>query len=68
MALMKYEDVGLAYYNEQDNAHRVLTHENNADLKERVEAVEKKSKNPYRDAYLWIKGELLDVQGMYDCL
>lgn len=68
MALMKYEEVGLAYYTDQDSNQRVLTHGNNADLKERVENAEKKAKNPYRDAYIWMKGELLDVQGMFDCL
>ena len=68
MALMKYEEVGLAYYTDQDQAQRILTGENNADLKERVEKAEKKAKNPYRDAYIWMKGEFLDVQGMYDCL
>ena len=68
MALMKYEEVGLAYYTDQDAAQRILTNESNADLKERVEKAEKKAKNPYRDAYIWMKGEYLDVQGMYDCL
>ena len=68
MALMKYEEVGLAYYTDQDNAQRILTNENNTDLKERGEKAEKKAKNPYRDAYIWMKGEFLDVQGMYDCL
>ena len=28
----------------------------------------KKVKNPYKDAYIWLKGEFLDVSGMYDCL
>ena len=46
----------------------MLTNESNSDLKERVQKSEKKAKNPYRDAYIWMKGEYLDVQGMYDCL
>jgi len=68
MALMKYEEVGLAYYSDQDTAARILTNTNNTDLKEKVAKTEKKAKNPYRDAYIWMKGEYLDVQGMYDCL
>ena len=36
LALMKYEEVGLAYYTDQDGAQRILTNESNADLKERV--------------------------------
>jgi hypothetical protein len=45
-----------------------MTHPNCEDLKERVSQNVKKTKNPYRDAYLWLKGEFLDVQGMYDSL
>lgn len=32
------------------------------------EASLKNWKNPYRDAYYWIKGELLDIKGMNDAL
>ena len=63
-ALMKYEEVGLAYYTDQDTAQRILTNESNADLKDRLQKSETKAKNPYRDAYIWMKGEYLDVQGM----
>ncbi len=24
--------------------------------------------NPYKEAYLWIKGELLDLKGIYEAL
>lgn len=67
-ALMKYEEVGLAYYSDQDSGARILTNQSNAELKDKVQKTEKKAKNPYRDAYIWMKGEYLDVQGMYDCL
>ena len=66
--LMKYEDIATAYYSDQDYNKRILTHPNCEDLKERVSTNVKKTKNPYRDAYLWLKGEFLDVQGMYDSL
>ena len=65
---MKYEEVGLAYYSDQDSGSRILTNASNAELKDKVQKTEKKAKNPYRDAYIWMKGEYLDVQGMYDCL
>ena len=45
-----------------------MTHPTAEDLKEKLATNLKKVKNPYRDAYLWIKGEFLDVQGMYDCI
>lgn len=66
--LMKYEDVAIAYYSDQDYNKRTLTNPAADDLKERITTDTQKIKNPYRDAYLWLKGELLDVQGMYDSL
>jgi hypothetical protein len=66
--LMRYEDVGVNYYSDQDQNKRILTHPNASDLKERIEENAQKWKNPYKDAYLWLKGEFLDVQGMYDAL
>jgi hypothetical protein len=66
--LMKFEDVGIAYYSDTDYKKRILTHPDISDLKEKIDEETKKFKNPYRDAYLWLKGELLDVQGMYSAL
>jgi len=34
---MKYEDVGIAYYSDQDYNKRILTHPNASDLKERID-------------------------------
>ena len=65
---MKYEDVGIAYYSDQDYNKRSLTHPSAEDLKDRVDASAKKCKNPYKESYIWLKGEYLDVCGMYDGL
>lgn len=65
---MQFEDVGIAYYSEQDYNKRVLTHPNAGELPAKIEATSKKWKNPYTEAYLWLKGEYLDVQGMYEGL
>jgi hypothetical protein len=59
--LMKFEDIGIAYYSDQDYNQRVLTHPSCEDLKEKIEQSSRKTKNSYRDAYLWLKGEFLDV-------
>lgn len=61
LALMKYEDVAVAYYSDQDYNKRILTHPTAEDLKDRLATNLKKVKNPYKDGYLWIKGEFLDV-------
>lgn len=66
--LMKYEDVGIAFYAFDDPNMRVLTHPNNEELTKELDKSEKAQRNPYRDAYIWIKGEYLDLQGMLDCL
>ena len=60
-ALMKYEDIGLAYYSDADYNKRILTNPENADLKDKVAKAERKAKNPYKEAYIWLKGEYLDV-------
>lgn len=65
---MKYEDVGLAYYADSDYNKRILTHPNASELKEKIDDSATKWKNPYREAYIWLKGEYLDVKGMYDGL
>lgn len=65
---MKFEDIGIAYYSDQDYNERVLTHPSCDGLKDKIDQSARKTKNPYRDAYLWLKGEFLDVQGMYDSL
>lgn len=67
-ALMKYEDVGVAFYAFDDPNMRVLTHPGLEDFGMRLESSEKAQKNPYRDAAIWIKGEYLDLMGMLDCL
>lgn len=65
---MRYEHLGISYYASEDYNKRVLTHPNNVDFESKVHQVSKKIKNPYKEAYLWMKGEYLDALGMFDCL
>ena len=67
-SLMKYEDVGLAFYAFEDQGMRVLTHPNIENLQQKVEESCQAQKNPYTDTSVWIKGEYLDLMGMLDCL
>ena len=66
--LMKFEDTGIEYYADQDKQKRVLTHPSQEDLKERVEVGAAKFKNPYKEAYIWLKGEFMDVNAMHEAL
>ena len=41
-----------------------MTHPSAGDMKERIENTSKAWKNPYKDMYIWLKGELLDIKGI----
>lgn len=66
--LLKYEDSNVEYYSESDPLKRIMTHPNASDFKERMELTYKGWSNPYKEAYYWIKGELLDIKGINDAL
>ena len=68
-SLFKYEDNNIEYYCDSDVSKRVLTNpESPVDIKEKVDQIYKNLKNPYKEAYLVLKGELLDLKGMSDAL
>jgi hypothetical protein len=68
-SLFKYEDNNVDFYSEQDVEKRILTNPDvHQDLKDKVETTFKGLRNPYREAYLVLKGELLDLQGMGDAI
>ena len=63
-AFMKYEDIALEYFSDSDSNKRVLTHPNAGDVTQKVKDAHDQIKNPYTDAYIWIRGEQLDMKGM----
>lgn len=68
-SLFKYEDNNIEYYTESDISKRILTDPNQTvDVKEKVDQTFRALRNPYREAYLILKGELLDLKGMADAL
>lgn len=66
--LVKYEDNNVEFYADSDQNKRTLTHPSLGDLKEKYNKCFKKWKNPYKDAYYWLKGELLDLKGINEAL
>jgi hypothetical protein len=68
VSLLKYEDANIEYYSDSDLTKRVMTHPSNNEFKERFDEVARKWKNPYKDAYYWLKGELLDLKGLNEAL
>lgn len=68
-SLFKYEDNNIEYYTESDISKRILSDPNQTiDIKEKVDQTFRALRNPYREAYLILKGELLDLKGMADAL
>ena len=53
--------MGLEYFSNFDESKRILTSTENLGLKDKLIAESKILRNPYRDSYLWIKGELMDM-------
>jgi hypothetical protein len=37
-------------------------------MKERIEGTHRNWKNSYKDIYIWLKGELLDIKALADAL
>ena len=66
--LIKYEDNNVDYYSESDLTKRVLSNPAVGDMKEQMDNTHKGWKNPFRDAYYWLKGELLDLKGLNEAL
>ena len=67
--LVTYEDNNVEYFSESDVAKRVLTSPaSGTDFLERYASQWKSIRNPFRDAYYWLKGELLDLKGLNEAL
>lgn len=63
--LIRYEDNNIEYMSDSDVSRRMLTNPSTgSDFTERFGTQWKTLKNPYKDAYFWIKGELLDLKGL----
>lgn len=67
-SLLKYEDQHVEYYSDADISKRIITHPSTGDMKEKIENTHKSWKNPFRDIYIWLKGELLDLKGIADAV
>mmetsp|Transcript_23538 Transcript_23538/g.23197 ORF Transcript_23538/g.23197 Transcript_23538/m.23197 type:complete len:343 (+) Transcript_23538:334-1362(+) len=62
--LMKYEDQNVEYYSDSDLTKRISTHPSSGDMKEKMDNTASGWRNPYKDIYIWLKGELLDLAGI----
>lgn len=65
---MKYEDIAVDYYSDCDVSKRTMTHPGVGDIKQKVVDAFNQVHNPYADAYVWLKGEQLDMKGLLAAL
>ena len=69
VALLKYEDNNLEYYSDSDLTKRIMTNPGSGgEFREKFDDASKLWKNPFREAYIWLKGELLDLKGLNEAL
>lgn len=67
--LVKYEDNNIEYYSESDVARRILTNPiSGTEYTDRYNLQSKTFRNPYKEAHIWLKGELLDLKGLNEAL
>lgn len=67
--LIKYEDNNVEYVSESDASRRILTNPaTGSEFTDRFLQQCKTLRNPYKDAYYWLKGELLDLKGLKSAL
>lgn len=65
---MTYEASALEYFSENEMNARVLTHPKAGDLSETLTTMVGAFKNPFLEAAVWIKGEMLDIAGMLNAM
>lgn len=65
---MKFEDVAIDYFADGDINQRTLTHPGATEVAEKINETIASYKNPFQECDIWIKGELLDIQGMIDAM
>lgn len=66
--LNDFEHKAVEYYSENSMEMRILTHPKAGDIKDTVGEITRKYKNPFLEAALWIRGEMLDIAGMLNAL
>lgn len=66
--MMQYETSALEYFSENDMNARVLTHPKAGSLEEDLTNFSTAFKNPFLEAAVWIKGEMLDIAGMLNAM
>lgn len=65
---MQYESSALEFFSENDINARILTHPKAGELTDEIGTMVNNFKNPFTEAAVWIKGEMLDIAGMLNAM
>jgi hypothetical protein len=65
---MQFEDIAVEYFSDNKSDRRILTNVVAGDMNEKLTNTISCYKSPFAEASLWIKGEMLDIQGMIDAI
>jgi hypothetical protein len=66
--MIKFEDLALDFFTDGDLAQRSITNPMNVELRENIGGACRKWVNPFLDTYIWLKGEILDLEGARDAM
>ncbi len=68
-AVTKYEDNNIEYYSESDVSRKIVTNPvTGTEFVDRYQNQIKSLKNPFKEGYYWLKGELLDLKGLQQAM
>lgn len=65
---MTYEQSAIEYFSENEMNSRILTHPKAGEFGENLTPVVQNFRNPFLEAAIWIKGEMLDIAGMLNAM
>jgi hypothetical protein len=65
---MQFEDIAVEYFSDNRADRRILTNAAAGNMNEKLANTISCYKSPFAEAALWIKGEMLDIQGMIDAI
>jgi hypothetical protein len=65
---LKFEDDAVEYLSEQDRTKRILTNPASPDVPGDIVANINLWKRSFKDVWVWLKGETLEVRGMMDAM
>lgn len=64
MNMMSFEDLAIDSFSDGDRTKRVLSHPAAQDLPMKITENIEKWRNPFREAWMSVRGELLDLKAM----